>query len=340
MLSLRYYPFELKFKHPFSIAAGSREQTSVVYLELHYEGLTGYGEAALPDYLPETQQTVMNFLAGINPEQFNDVSDLDKLLDYIFSFTPKNYPAIAALDMALHDLKGKILNTSCHRLWNLDKNNSPETAYTIGMDSPEMILQKVSEAKDFNLLKVKLGGNSDKMIVEEIRRATDKTICVDANQGWKNKEAALDMIHWLKEQGAVFVEQPLDKYKLEDACWLKEKSPLPIIADEAVQTFEDIEKIKDAYHGINIKLMKCGGMGEAMKMIKRGRELNLKIMLGCMSESSCGVSAAAQLTPLTDWADLDGPLLISNDPFRGITYHDGRIILNDLPGIGVIKLME
>ncbi|HLG35467.1 MAG TPA: dipeptide epimerase [Bacteroidia bacterium] len=338
MFNLQFYPFELKFRHPFALAAGRREHTSVVFVELKFQNHTGFGEAALPDYLPETQESVMSFLSHVQLKQFDDVMDADKILDYILSFSPKNYPAMAALDMALHDLKGKILNTPCYRIWNLDKNDCPETTYTIGMDSPEMILKKLDEAKDFNLLKVKLGGANDKEIINTIRSVTDKAICVDANQGWKEKEYALEMIHWLGERGTVFVEQPLDKNKPQDAQWLKAKSPLPVIADEAVQTVADIERIKDAYHGINIKLMKCGGLREAMKMIRRAGELNLKVMFGCMSESSCGVSAAAQFAPLADWTDLDGPLLITNDPFGGITYSNGKIILNDLPGIGVEKV--
>src|SRR5262249_36090630 len=158
-----------------------------------------------------------------------------------------------------------ILKQSCYKLWDLDKNNCPVTTYTIGIDSPEMILKKLEEAKSFNLLKVKLDGINDKQIIETIRRVTDKSICVDINQGWKEKEMALDMIYWLKDKGVIFIEQPLNKSKMEDAQWLKEKSPLPLIADEAVQTLDDIEKVKDSFHGINIKLMKCGGLRSAMK---------------------------------------------------------------------------
>jgi len=337
MLSLRYYPFELKFKYPFALAAGVRESTPVVYVELDYEGLTGYGEAALPGYLPETQQSVIAFLSRLKFKQFVDPVNTDSIIDYIFSSAPKNFSAKAAVEMALHDLAGKILNKPCHSIWELDKANCPETTFTIGMDVPEIILKKVDEAKDFNLLKVKLGGSTDKQIIETIRSVTDKPICVDANQGWKEKEYALEMIHWLKENGTIFIEQPLDKNNFDDAKWLKEKSPLPVIADEAVQVLDDINKIKDAYHGINIKLMKCGGIREAMKMIKHARKLNMKVLLGCMSESSCGVSAAAQLTPLVDWADLDGPLLITNDIFEGVTYNEGKIMLSDLPGTGAVK---
>lgn len=337
MTSLLYYPYRLKFKYPFAIAAGRRDSTPVVYVELEHEGLTGYGEATLPGYLPETQESVIDFLRKLDTKQFTGLPEIENSLDYIFSVAPENFAAKAAVDMALHDLHGKILNKSCHSLWKLDKNNCPVTTYTLGIDSPEMILKKLEEAKDFNLLKVKLDGTNDKRIIETIRSATNKSVCVDVNQGWKEKESALDMMYWLKEKGVVFVEQPLSKNKLDDSQWLKEKSPLPLIADEAVQTLNDIEKIKDAYHGINIKLMKCGGLREAMKMIKLARKLEMKIMIGCMSESSCGVSAAAQLAPLADWTDLDGPLLITNDPFSGITYHNGKIVLNDLPGTGVVK---
>lgn len=337
-MQIRYYPFELKFKHPFAIAAGTRQVTSVVYVELEQDGIIGYGEAALPPYLPETQQSVMRFLSQLDLHLYNDVvSEKEEILNYLFSVSENNFSAKAAVDIALHDLTGKLINKPCHEIFGFKKENTPNTAFTIGMDEPKVILQKLKEAENFKLLKIKLGGPFDKLIIETIRRETDKPICVDANQGWEEKEFALDMIFYLQEQGAIFVEQPLAKQQLDDAVWLKEKSPLPVLADEAVQTYEDIEKIKDAYHGINIKLMKCGGMKGAMQMIQVVKRNNMKLLIGCMSESSCGVSAAAQLTPLADWADLDGPLLISNDPFTGISYDEGKIILNDWPGNGVVK---
>jgi L-Ala-D/L-Glu epimerase / N-acetyl-D-glutamate racemase len=336
-MKLKFYTYDLKFRHPFSIAAGKRDFTPVVYLELDYENHTGYGEAALPPYLPETQQSVVNFFSQLDLKQIKSSMDKEKILEYVFSISEKDLSAKAAFDIALHDLVGKILNKPCCEMFELRKENCPQTTFTIGMDTPKVILQKIHEAKNFNLLKIKLGGPFDKLIIETIRKETDKPVCADANQGWKDREFALDMIYYLKEQGTIFIEQPLEKSKIDDAKWLKEKSPLPLIADEAVQTFDDIEKIKDAYHGINVKLMKCGGMSEAFKMMQRAKEIGLKILIGCMSESSCGVSAAAQLSPLADWADLDGPLLISNDPFKGITYKNGKIALNDLPGIGVIK---
>ncbi len=336
-MKLRFYTYNLKFRHSFSIAAGKRDFTPVVFLELEYESHVGYGESALPPYLPETQESVTNFLSLLDLNSFPSPLETEKILAYVFSVSENDFAAKAAFDIALHDLVGKILNEPCYEIFRLQRENCPEAMFTIGMDTPLVILEKLNEAKDFNLLKIKLGGPFDKLIIETIRKETVKPICVDANQGWEEKEFALDMIHYLKEQGAIFIEQPLKKNKMEDAKWLKDQSPLPIIADESVQTFGDIEKIREAFHGINIKLMKCGGLNEAMKMIKYAKELDLKILIGCMSESSCGVSAAAQLAPLADWADLDGPLLISNDPFKGITYKNGQIVLNDLPGIGVLK---
>ena len=337
-MNVLFFPYELKFKHAFAIASGTRNSTPVVYVELKHEDFTGYGEAALPPYLPETQESVIKFLSRIDLEQFSSPLEKEKILDYVFSLSENDFSAKAAFDCALHDLIGKVLNKPCYEIFGLKKENCPQTTFTIGMDTPKIILEKLADAKDFQLLKIKLGGPFDKLIIETIRRETDKPICVDANQGWAGKEFAIDMIHYLKEQGAVFIEQPLDKTKIDDSLWLKERSPLPVLADEAVQTLGDIEKIKDAYHGINIKLMKCGGMNQAMKMITRARELKMKILMGCMSESSCGASAAAQLTPLCDWADLDGPLLITNDPFRGITYNKGVIVLKERPGNGVEKI--
>jgi L-Ala-D/L-Glu epimerase len=182
-----------------------------------------------------------------------------------------------------------------------------------------------------------LNGENDKLIINTIRSISDKPIAIDVNQGWKDKYNALEMLNWLSDKNILFVEQALPKDNSDDARWLFERSPLPLFADESIQRYADIDKVKDCFHGINIKLMKCTGMFEAYKMIKRARELNLKILIGCMSETSCAISAAAQLTPLADYADLDGALLIKNDLFDGITFLDGKIVLNEMPGIGVIQ---
>lgn len=193
-------------------------------------------------------------------------------------------------------------------------------------------------AGQFNILKVKLGRDNDKEMIETIRSVTDLPIAVDANQGWKDKRHALDMIHWLKEKGIVMVEQPMPKEQLDDIAWVTGQSPLPIFADESIQRLKDIVGLKDAFTGINIKLMKCTGMREAWKMVTLARALGMKVMVGCMTETSCAISAASQLSPAVDFADLDGSLLIANDRFKGMEVVKGKITLPDLPGIGVVKI--
>jgi len=199
----------------------------------------------------------------------------------------------------------------------------------------EVVKQKVAEAGIYKILKVKLGRDNDKEMIQTIRSATKVPICVDVNQGWKDKQMALEMIQWLATQGVVFVEQPMSKLAVDDIAWLTQNSPLPIIADEAVQTDKDVAAASKIYSGINIKLMKCGGMRNAWKMANMAKTLGMKVMIGCMTETSCAISAAAQLSPLADWADLDGNLLISNDIYEGTKIVDGKIILSDLPGIGI-----
>ena len=198
--------------------------------------------------------------------------------------------------------------------------------------------QKTREAEAYKIIKVKLGRDNDRLMIETIREVTDKPITVDANQGWKDREEALRMIEWLAPRGVVFIEQPMPKEQDDDTAWLRERSPLPLIADESVQRLADVRRAQGVFDGINIKLMKCTGLHEAHRMISLARALGLKVMLGCMTETSCAVSAAAQLSPLVDWADLDGAALIKNDLFAGATIVGGKITLPDRPGIGVLKL--
>jgi L-alanine-DL-glutamate epimerase-like enolase superfamily enzyme len=202
---------------------------------------------------------------------------------------------------------------------------------------PEIIKQKVAEAEPYKVLKVKLGRDNDREMVEVIRSLTDKPLYVDVNQGWKDRSYALEMAEWLKEKGVIFLEQPMPKEMKDDIAWLTEKSPLPVVGDEAIQNISDLLNNKDVYSAINIKLMKCGGLNTAMKMINVARAFGMKVMIGCMTETSCAVSAAAQLSPLADWCDLDGNLLISNDPFDGIRIVDGKVTLPEMAGIGVTK---
>jgi L-alanine-DL-glutamate epimerase-like enolase superfamily enzyme len=337
-MKLSFRPYELQLKHAFTLATSSRNTTPVMLVELEHEGLVGYGEASMPPYLGESHETVAKFLTKVDLSVFNDPFRMDDILDYIDGIEMGNRAAKACVDIALHDLVGKIMGQPWYKIWGLTPENTPYTSFTIGIDTQEVIVEKTKEAADFKILKVKMGRDNDKELVEAIRSVTDVPLCVDVNQGWTDKYHALDMIHWLKEKGIVFVEQPMPKEQIDDMAWLTANSPLPTIADEAFQRIHDIPKFKDVYTGINIKLMKSTGMREAKKMIDVARALDMKVMIGCMTETSCAVSAASQLSPLCEWADLDGNLLITNDIFEGIKVVDGKVILYDLPGIGVRKI--
>ncbi|WP_163323997.1 dipeptide epimerase [Draconibacterium mangrovi] len=336
-MQLRFKPFELQLKHTFTLATSSRTTTPVMLVELEHDGLIGYGEASMPPYLGESHETVARFLNKVNLSRYNDLFRMDEILEYVDQLEPGNRAAKACIDIALHDLVGKILGQPWYKIWGLKPENTPYTTYTIGIDTREVVIEKTKEAAEFKMLKVKMGRDNDKELIETIRSVTDVPLCVDVNQGWKDKHEALDMIHWMDEKGIVFVEQPMPKEQLDDMAWLTAHSPLPTIADEAFQRIHDIPKFKDVYSGINIKLMKSTGMREAKKMIDVARALDMKVMIGCMTETSCAISAASQLSPLCDWADLDGALLITNDVFDGMKVIDGKVTLNDLPGIGVVK---
>lgn len=337
-LKFKFKPYTLELKHVFTVAANSRSTTPIVLTEIEYEGITGYGEASMPPYLGESHETVLSFLSKVDLSKFDNPFELDTILSEIDSIAPGNAAAKASIDIALHDLLGKLMNQPWYNIWGINRNNTPYTTFTIGIDTPEVVRQKVKEAGEFKILKVKLGRETDKEMIETIRSVSDTPLTVDVNQGWKDKHAALDMIHWLNERNVLFVEQPMPKTQVDDLAWLTEHSPLPTIGDESVQRLGDVLKAKGVFTGINIKLMKCTGMREAYKMIILARSLGLKVMLGCMTETSCAISAAANLSPLVDWADLDGALLISNDVFEGTKIVDGKVVLSALPGIGVKKI--
>lgn len=335
-LHLNFFPYELQLRHTFTVASYSRKTTPDVQVELEWEGVTGYGEASMPPYLGQSVETVCSFLSKVNLSRFTDPFQMEEILDYIDGLSEGDSAAKAAVDIALHDLVGKLLGAPWYTIWGLNPAKAPSTTFTIGIDTPEVVREKTLEAAGkFNILKVKVGLDTDEEMIRTIRTVTDVPLAVDANQGWKDRSKALEEIFWLKEQGVVLVEQPLPVDRLEDTAWLTERSPLPIIADESIQRLKDIAPIAGAFHGINIKLMKCTGMREALKMIHTARALGMKVMLGCMTETSCAVTAAAQLSPLVDFADLDGNLLISNDRFTGVTVVDGRLALPSGPGLGL-----
>jgi len=334
-MKFRYKPYVLQLKHVFTLASGSRSTTPVMLTEIEYENVIGYGEASMPPYLGESHESADLFLRKVDLSKFSSPFLIEDILDYVDQIAPGNYAAKASVDIALHDLVGKLMNQPWYRIWGLNPEKTPNTSFTIGIDKPEVVKEKVIEAAPYKILKVKLGQGNDKEMIETVRSVTDKPICVDINQGWTDKKMALEMIHWLKEKGVVFIEQPMNKSLVDDISWLTQNSPLPVIADEAIQTISDFKKVQGAYSGINIKLMKCGGLHAAYTMIGMARALDMKVMIGCMTETSCAVSAASQLSPLVDWADLDGNLLISNDIFDGVTIVNGKVTLPDKPGIGI-----
>ena len=337
-VEFHYYPYELKLNHSFNLATMSRTTTPDVQVEIRLDSLTGYGEASMPPYLGESVESVMAFLDKVEPSRLSNPFAFEAVQAYLDSIAPGNRAAKAAVDIALHDLAGKLAGRPWYELYGIDPTEIPYTSYTISNDTPEVLALKMEEAEPYKVWKVKMGVPGDRELIETIRRHTDRPLCVDANQGWKTKEEALENILWLADRNVLFIEQPMDKADHESHKWLKEHSPLPIIADEAVQTSADIPAIAEAYDGINIKLMKSGGMHEVYKMAVTAKAMGLKVMIGCMTETSCAVSAATQLAGLADWLDLDGNLLISNDIFSGVKIIDGRPMPTSDPGIGITPI--
>lgn len=327
--------FELELKHPFSISKFTRTSTPLMLLKLNYEGFIGYGEASMVPYMGESHASARDFLSKIDWNRFKHPFNFAEIHHYLNDIAPGNPAIKAAIDIALNDINGKILNLSCAKIYGADPALMPITSYTIGIDTPEVIKEKVADANGFKVLKIKLGRDNDKELIETIRSVSDLPLYVDANQGWSDRKKAIDMCYWLHDNGVLLIEQPMDKNNLDGNAWLTERSPIPILADEAVQRIGDLENLKGAYHGINIKLMKSAGMYEAHQMILKARSFGMKILIGCMSETSIATLAGAALAPLCDWADLDGPWLTKNNPFDDPEMKEGRYILNNLPGLGL-----
>lgn len=336
-MELSFVPYDAQMRHVFTIANSSRTTTPIVLTKITYDGYTGYGEAAMPPYLGETQASVIEFLKKVNLAQFSSPFLIEDIMNYVDAIAINNTAAKAAVDIALHDLVGKMIGQPWWKIWGFDPTTCPNTSFTVGLDTEEVVKEKTREASPYKVIKVKLGRDeaTDKMMINTIRSVTDTVICVDANQGWKDKHYALDMINWLNERNVNMIEQPMPKLMLDQTAWLTERSPLPIIADEACQRLTDIKKLHGAYTGINIKLMKCTGLREAREMVSLAQALDMKLMVGCMTETSCAISAGAQIAPKTQWADLDGNLLIANDCFSGMKIVDGKVTLSDKPGLGI-----
>ncbi|MBN1352501.1 dipeptide epimerase [candidate division KSB1 bacterium] len=327
----------LKLKKVFRVANSSKSIADNVLIKLSHDELTGYGEAAPSEFYGENSQTVIATLNSIKEYFSGILPELTSTTDSVGEKIAGNYAAKAAVSIALYDLIGKRLNLPLHQVLGLTQPLSGSlTSVTIGIDSLPEIQKSVEAAEEFPILKVKLGSENDREIIECIRKITDKPLRIDANEGWCRDEA-VEKINWLRGEGVELVEQPLPADEIADTAWVRERVSLPIFADESVKTIHDIPKLANAFDGINIKLMKCGGITAALRMIKAARSPGLSIMLGCFIESSIAITAAAHLSAACDYLDLDGHLFLVDDPFTGLQIKRGRIKLPDSPGIGVIK---
>ena len=326
----------LKLRHTWTTTMSSSDFRDTLHVRLIREGVTGHGEGAPIIRYQENAAgaegavlSVRDLVTGSDPWQF------EKLLGEIFRRVPGQYAAKAALDIALMDWVGQKLGVPLYRFFGLDPNDAPITTFSIGIDTPEVTRQKVREAEAFPVLKIKVGLDTDEATIAAVRSATNKPLRVDANEGWKDREVAVRKINWLATQGVEFVEQPMPAEMLEETRWVRERVRLPLIADEACQRARDVPRLVGIFDGVNVKLDKSGGILEAFKMLQMARALGLKTMLGCMISSSVSVTAAAHLSPLVDYADLDGNLLIANDPFSGVQVKNGKLLLPDRPGLGL-----
>jgi L-alanine-DL-glutamate epimerase-like enolase superfamily enzyme len=326
----------LKLRHTWTTTMSSSEYRHNLYLSFSHDGVTGRGEGApIVRYQENAEgarqavESLRGFLISADPWKF------EKLLAEVFRRMEGQYAAKAAIDIALMDWVGQKLGVPLYRYFGLDPADAPITTFSIGIDTPEITRQKVREAVAFPVLKIKVGLDSDEATLEAVRSVTRKPLRVDANEGWKDKEEAVRKINWLESLGVEFVEQPLPAAMLEETRWVRRRVHIPILADEACLHPASIPKLVDAYDGVNIKLDKCGGMLEAFRMIQMARSIGMKTMLGCMIASSVSITAAAHLSPLVNYADLDGNLLIANDPYNGVRIEQGKLVLPDRPGLGL-----
>ncbi|MBL0313353.1 MAG: dipeptide epimerase [Holophagaceae bacterium] len=326
----------LQLRHTWTTTMSSSAYRDTLHAQFTRDGITGYGEGAgIVRYQQnalggqKALEALQSVITSADPWRFEKfLADLDRRL-------PGQRAALAAVDLALLDWICKKLGVPIYRFFGLDPADAAITNMSIGIDTPEITKQKVREAEDFPFLKVKVGLASDEATIDAVRSVTKKPLRVDANEGWTSKEEAVRKINWLESQGVQFIEQPLPAHMIEEARWVRARVHMPIFADEACHSAEDIPKLRDAFDGVVIKLDKSGGLLEAHRQILVAKALGMKTMLGCMVSSSCTITAAAHLSPLVDYADLDGNLLISNDPFVGVKVDKGKLILPTTPGLGL-----
>ncbi|MCG6928655.1 MAG: dipeptide epimerase [Acidobacteria bacterium] len=328
----------LELRHTWTTTMSSSETRDTVLVRYRRDGVEGLGEGApIVRYGEDAARAraALEDLADLVEEA--DPWLLEKVLGKAFARLEHQYAARAALDIALHDWRGRKLGMPLHRLLGLDPADAPLTTFSIGIDSPEMTRQKVREAAEFPVLKIKVGLDSDEDTIAAVREVTDKPLRVDVNEGWKDRETAVRKIEWLAARGVELVEQPMPAAMLEETGWVRERVDVPLFADEACGRAHDIPRLSGVYDGVNIKLDKSGGIREGLRMIHTARACDLGVMLGCMISSSVSTTAAAHLSPLVDYADLDGHLLIANDPWSGVEVREGRLTLPDRPGLGLIS---
>ena len=328
----------LKTKHTWTTTMSSSDFRDVLYVRYVGSGLTGHGEGAPIVRYHESAKTAAEAVQAVAPMLLaSEPWKYRKILSDIFAKLPGEWAAKSAIDIALHDWVAQKLGVPLYRYFGLDAADAPVTTFSIGIDTPEITKQKVLEAEPYPILKIKVGLEKDEATLEAVRSVTKKPLRLDANEGFKSKEEAIRKINWLEGLGAQFIEQPLPAQMLEEQKWVRSKVHLPIFADESCLRAEDIPKIAGAYDGVVIKLDKTGGLLGAMQMIHTAKSHGLKTMLGCMVSSSVTITAAAHLSPMVDFADLDGNLLIANDPFSGVRVQQGKLVLPSGPGLGLTK---
>ncbi len=327
----------LDLRHAWTIARNTSTYKEYAFVRIEKDGVFGIGEAAHNvRYGESLESTVATIEKAIPILQKSDPWKYVDINAAVQAVCEGQTAAKAGIDIALMDWLTKWLGIPLYQFWGLDAKKAPQTTFSIGIDTMDMVRTKVQEADPYPLLKIKMGKDNDEEVLTAVRSVTAKTLRVDANEGWKDKELALRKVEWLAKNGVDLVEQPMPADMLEETAWVKERAPIPIIADESVKTSKDIPRLAEAFDGINIKVDKAGGLQESLRMIWMARSLGLKIMLGCMVSSSVSITAAAHLSPLTDFPDLDGNLLLAADPFAGVNVKDGWLILPDRPGLGVI----
>jgi L-alanine-DL-glutamate epimerase-like enolase superfamily enzyme len=334
-MQLSYHTIDLKLKHPFRISRSVTESKKNVIVQID----EGIGESAPSAYYGENAETVIECLEKVKDQIGDDPFQIESILSNLNERIKGNFSAKAGIDIALHDLMGKRLNVPVYKLLGLNGKAPIVTSYTIGIDTPEKMKEKTKEARDFLIYKVKVGVENDIEMVKAVRQVTDAKIRVDANAGWTPDEA-INKINQLKEYDIEFVEQPIDPEDKEGLKKIKKSVNVPIIIDEHLMTSKDILKFVGLCDGINIKLAKCGGIREALRMIHVARSHDLLVMIGCMIESSVGITAAAHIGSLVDFLDLDGNLLLTNDPYVGVRLEKGKLYLSDLPGLGIVPNLE